>query len=130
MIKIKIVGPIGAGKTSIGLALVRLLRDHKIPVSMLDEDDPQPVDVMSKIDRNLAAMGKRKEEVDIEIFCAKRLNAQNVPKTSPDVRALDVPDDLIVESDSGVFPCAHFYKGARTGRHKSDNSNIEEIDDE
>lgn len=70
-IQVTISGPSGAGKTSVAMALMEVLMDEfHIPVTFID-DDPQPVDIMSKYKLNLKAMAKKKTRVDIKTVATR-----------------------------------------------------------
>jgi hypothetical protein len=58
------------------------------------------------------------------------VNVQNIPRDSTELVRVDVSKHGVVETNTGGFPCEHFYRDAKTGRVRTDNSNIKEIEDE
>jgi adenylylsulfate kinase-like enzyme len=64
-INVVITGCSGSGKTTIALVLIRALREHGVSVEFVDED-PQSVDVLDRIDKNLKEMKRKGREVHIK----------------------------------------------------------------
>jgi Ni2+-binding GTPase involved in maturation of urease and hydrogenase len=123
-ITVTVSGDSGSGKTTIALALVRALMDHNVPVGFVDED-PQPVDIMGKLDKCLSELKRKKTEILITtVNVSKR---ERTGEIGDEMRLHGIHHGSTSHKAPNSQSVPKFTGKPVTGRTHHESSNVQEI---